>query len=58
MVKNICFHKSRNLWYFQKQIWNRSYQKYFKTFEEAVAYKEEFILIHKFNKCEDYRLCI
>ena len=53
MVKNICFHKSRNLWYFQKQIWNKSYQKYFKTFEEALAYKEEFILIHKFHKCND-----
>ena len=49
MTKNICFHKSKKLWYFQKQIWNNTYQKYFKTEQEAIDYKTEFEIIHKFN---------
>ena len=38
-VKNIIFHNSKNKWVYTKQIEGIILQKYFETFEEAVAFK-------------------
>ena len=39
--KNICKHPSG--WQFQKNVHTKTHTKYFKTLEEAIAYKESFL---------------
>ena len=41
--KNITYFKLNNTWSFDKRVFGKRYQKYFKTLEEAIIYKEEFI---------------
>ena len=41
-IKNISYHKSKDIYRYQKMIRGVKHQKYFKTIEEAIEYKEEF----------------
>tara|TARA_R110000796_G_scaffold14137_1_gene46320 strand:- start:139 stop:627 length:489 start_codon:yes stop_codon:yes gene_type:complete len=41
--KNIRYRKDRNKYIFQKKINGKNYSKSFKTLEEAIKYKDEFI---------------
>ncbi len=43
-IKNICFDKSRNKYQFQKIINGKTHMKRFDTLEEAVEYKERYLL--------------
>ena len=45
--KNICYHKAKNRWQFEKRVNGKKYQKYFRTKIEAIVYKFCFILTHK-----------
>ena len=46
--KNICYDKSRDRWKFSKMINRKEHVKRgFKTLEEAIAYKEEFLRDHR-----------
>jgi len=42
--KYISFNKKCNNWRFKKIINGKGFQKYFKTLEEAIEYKNEFLL--------------
>ena len=42
-IKNICYHKSSNTYVFEKIINGIRHYKSFKTKEEAVAYKDEYL---------------
>ena len=46
-VKNISYSKKRTKWRYRKVINEIRYEKFFKTFEEAVEYKTKFETIHK-----------
>lgn len=41
-IKNISYHKEGNGYHYQKKIRGELHNKFFKTLEEAIAYKEEF----------------
>ena len=41
-IKNISYHKIYGHYHYQKKIRGEYHSKYFKTLEEAIAYKEEF----------------
>jgi hypothetical protein len=42
-IKNISFHKSSKKYRFQKKINDKIHEKKFKTLEEAIQYKEEYL---------------
>ena len=43
-IKNIC--KSKNGYKYEKMINTKKHQKWFKTLEETIEYKEEYESIH------------
>ena len=45
-IKNITYCKKDNLWRYKKQIFGKLTRKYFKTKEEAIAFKTEFELLN------------
>mgnify|MGYP003656656509 CR=1 FL=1 len=46
-VKNVSYHKQGDGWIYSKKINEIRYEKFFKTFEEAVECKTKFETIHK-----------
>tara|TARA_R110002096_G_scaffold193376_1_gene375035 strand:- start:1268 stop:1738 length:471 start_codon:yes stop_codon:yes gene_type:complete len=45
--KNIWFHKQNQNWCFEKIVFGKKHSKSFKTLEEAIIYKEEYIKKYK-----------
>lgn len=44
-VKNISYSKQNNNWQYDKKIYGKRHQKYFRTLDEAIEYKKEYELI-------------
>tara|TARA_R110002126_G_scaffold43613_3_gene125124 strand:+ start:66 stop:554 length:489 start_codon:yes stop_codon:yes gene_type:complete len=44
--KNISWHKASKGWRFQKRLNTLRYQKFFKTIEQAIEFKNVFCIIH------------
>ena len=48
-IKNIRFNQQKDLWRYHKTINKITYEKTFKTFEEALDYKTKFETIHNIS---------
>jgi len=42
-IKNICYHKSKNRYQFAKTIRGEKIQRYFKTLDEAIEFKKQYL---------------
>ena len=53
-IKNICYHKKYNRYKFQKIVKGKRIEKYFKTLEEAIDFKEKWYAnnFNEFNRRE------